>query len=229
MKGRLIVIEGTDGSGKATQAKMLMESLRSQGLDCETLDYPQYQSYSSEFVRRYLRGEYGTAEEMSGYKTSLFYAMDRFASSVKIRDWLEEGKTVILDRYTASNMGHQGGKIKDKVERESFFRWLEDLEFNILENPRPDINIFLHVPIEVSQKLAKKKWSSGSNKIQNMESADIHEKDSEHLRAASKSYLHATDKFDHWVKIECSDGDKVLPIDVIHEKVCKIAFQVLKA
>ncbi len=125
--GKFIVIEGTDGSGKGTQTKLLTEKLAQMRVPFEMTDFPQYGKPSAFFAEKYLRGEYGTAEEVGAYRGSLFYALDRYDKSFDIRKWLAEGKTVISNRYVSANMGHQAGKIKNRAAREKFLKWLEEL------------------------------------------------------------------------------------------------------
>src|SRR5574341_73453 len=172
MKGVFIVIEGTDGTGKATQTLKLVEFLKKEGKAVETFDFPQYGQPSAHFVENYLNGKYGT--EINPYTASLFYALDRYHASAKIRQALSEGKIVISNRYVASNMGHQGGKIDNSEKRHEYFKWNEDIEYNILGIPRPDLNIILHVPSEIAQNLVDKK---GSRAYVGGQKRDLHEKD----------------------------------------------------
>ena len=181
-KGKFIVVDGTDGSGKATQTKLLVKKLLDEGYSVKTIEFPQYATKSAGMVENYLLlGKYGTAEDVGPYKASIFYACDRYDASFKMRKWLEEGNIVIADRYVGSNMAHQGGKIKDVEERKKYFNWNYNLEFKIFEIPKPDINFILHVKAEISQKLAKKRKTSDKR--------DIHEKNINHLRDAEKTYL----------------------------------------
>jgi dTMP kinase len=145
-RGIFIAIEGTDGSGKGTQFKKLVERLTSKGHDVATFDFPQYDEPSSYFVKQYLNGEYGTTEEVGPYTGSLFYALDRYEASTKIRKALDEGKVVITNRFTGSNMAHQGTKFHSAEERRGYFIWLDNLEFQMLKIPRPDYNFVLRVP-----------------------------------------------------------------------------------
>ena len=146
IRGKFIVFEGIDGSGKATQVKLLKEHLEREGFKVEKIDFPRHGENPAFFVDKYLTGKYGTAEEVGPYRGSIFYALDRYDASFKINDWLKEGKIVLIDRYVASNIGHQGGKITDKEERKKFFRWLYDLEYNIFKIPRPDFTFILCPP-----------------------------------------------------------------------------------
>ncbi|HDH07740.1 MAG TPA: thymidylate kinase, partial [Candidatus Moranbacteria bacterium] len=143
--GKFIVIDGTDGSGKATQTKLLVERLKNDGHDVEIADFPQYGKKSAGLIEKYLNGKYGSAEEVGPYRASIFYACDRYDASFKIRKAVEEGKIVISNRYVTANMGHQGGKIKDPEERKKYFNWLYNLEYETFSIPRPDLNIILHV------------------------------------------------------------------------------------
>lgn len=156
-KGKFIVIDGTDGSGKATQMKLLVKELRKKGYKVEVFDFPQYGKKSAGLVEEYLNGKYGSAQDVGPYRGSIFYACDRYAASFKIRKFLEEGKIVISNRYVTANMGHQGGKIKNPKERKRYFNWLYDLEYRIFEIPKPDLNIILHVDAAIAQKLVDNK------------------------------------------------------------------------
>ena len=212
-KGKLIVIEGTDGSGKATQIAILIDRLKKEN-KVEAFDFPQYGNWSAIFVEKYLRGEFGSSDEVSPYKASLFFALDRYAASFKIKKLMEDGYTVIANRYTTSNMGHQAGKIKDQKEREKFLKWLDELEFTHLGLPKPDIVIFLHMPAEIGQKLVEKKGHRdyiGDKK-------DIHESDIYHLRDSEKAYLQVAKMF-KWKTIECVENGSLLSKEKIAERV----------
>ncbi|MEK7097993.1 MAG: thymidylate kinase, partial [Patescibacteria group bacterium] len=128
-KGKFIVIDGTDGSGKTTQLGLLAERLKNLGHLVEIADFPQYNTKSAGLVEEYLSGKYGSADEVGPYRASIFYACDRYDASFKIRKWLEEGKIVISNRYVTANMGHQGGKIDGEKERKEYFDWLYNLEY----------------------------------------------------------------------------------------------------
>lgn len=202
-KGKFIVIEGTDGSGKATQTKFLAEKLKSLGVSFELADFPRYGKPSAYFAEKYLRGEYGTAEEVGAYRGSLFYAMDRYDKSFEIRQWLAEGKTVVSNRYVSANMGHQAGKIKNKGEREKFLKWLEKLEYEIFGIPKPDLTILLYVPPEIGQKFVDQK---GERAYTKGAKRDIHEADLKHLQDSAEAYLAVAKKY-KWVVIDYKKGD----------------------
>lgn len=154
--GKLIVIDGTDGSGKATQLNFLKTKLESEGYEVMVADFPQYNQKSAGLIEEYLSGKYGQADDVTPYQASIFYAADRYDASTKIREWLKNGKIVLANRYTSANMGHQGGKIENPLERKAFFNWLYELEYKLFNIPQPDLSIILHVEAVISQKLAQK-------------------------------------------------------------------------
>lgn len=215
MKGVFIVIDGTDGSGKATQSRLLVERLKDEGFGVATFSFPQYNTKSAGPTEEYLAGKYGSAAEVGPYRGSIFYAVDRYDASFKIRVALAEGKVVVSDRYVGSNLGHQGGKIHEAEERLKFFHWNDGLEHNLFGIPRPDINIVLHVPPEISQKLA----DSGAKKGV---SHDIHESNFQHLKDAETAYLEIVKLFENFKLVECIEDDEYLPPKKIHEKIWQI-------
>lgn len=224
-QGKFTVIEGTDGSGKTEQFKKLIEKLEFCNFKVATFDFPQYGKPCAYFVEQYLNGKYGSWEEVGPYKASMFYALDRFGASKEIKEELQEGKIVISNRYVASNMGHQGSKINSKAERIKLYKWLDELEFEILEIPRPDLNIVLHVPAEIAQKLVDKK---GEREYLKGVKRDIHEADIEHLRQAERAYLEIVKLFPRQFKlVECVENNVLLSIEDIHEKVWQIARKIL--
>jgi dTMP kinase len=152
-QGIFVVLEGSDGSGKSTQFRLLTERLKAVGYDVEVFKFPQYDQPSSHFIKKYLNGEYGPAADISPYTASLFYALDRYEAAPDIRKALTQGKLVLADRYVGSNMAHQGSKFINSGEQRGFFIWEDGLEFQMLGIPRPTINLFLRVPAEVSQQL----------------------------------------------------------------------------
>ena len=222
-KGKFIVIEGTDGSGKTTQFEKLVLRVES---PVALFDFPQYDKSSSYFVKEYLAGHYGTAEEVGPYKASLFYAIDRFDVAPSINKALAEGKTVFSNRYVGSNMGHQGAKIEDRKEFLKYLNWLYDLEYNIFGIPKPDLNIILHVPAKIAQEFATKQNKGG---YVAGEKRDIHEGNLKHLERAEMVYLEMAKIFpDYFKVIECVGNGKLLSIDAVHEKVWKAVSKILK-
>lgn len=217
-RGRFIVIDGTDGSGKATQTNLLVEELKLGGYPVEMTDFPQYGTKSAGLIEEYLNGKYG---QVGPEAASIFYAIDRFDASFKICQWLKEGKIVISNRYVTANAGHQGGKISDNMERLKFFKWLDNLEYNIFGVPKPDLNIVLHVPAEMAQKLVDKK-SAAERKYVNGKKRDLHEADLQHLRNAEKAYLEIARLFPNTKLVECVKGNELLSPGEIHNKVWEL-------
>jgi dTMP kinase len=216
ISGKLVVIDGTDGSGKGTHAGMLIERLTRENRQVRLADFPQYGKLSAYFVEKYLRGEYGTAEEVGPYRASLFYALDRYDASFEMRAWLSAGEIIISNRYVSSNMGHQAGKIADPALREKCIAWLKELEYGMLELPKPDANILLYVSPEVGQQLVDKK---AAREYTQGKKRDIHEADIGHLRQASASYLEVAAR-EGWKVIDCmADSQTLRPKEVIHEEI----------
>lgn len=214
--GVFIVLEGTDGSGKGTQFKLLAEHLKERGHDVALFDFPQYDQPSSHFVKKYLNGEYGTAEEIGPYTASLFYALDRFEAAAAIREALEQGKIVLANRFTGSNMAHQGTKFVHAEERRGYFIWLDNLEFEMLKVPRPDLSLVLRVPADVAQKLVDQKESRSYTD----KKRDLHEADLSHLERSVVVYDDLCQLFPKdFQRIDCVRGGELLPIETVHELV----------
>ncbi|MDD2257847.1 dUTP diphosphatase [Candidatus Falkowbacteria bacterium] len=213
--GKLIVIDGTDGSGKTTQLNLLAERLKQEGFLVEIADFPQYNTKSAGLVEEYLSGKYGGPEDVTPYQASIFYAADRFDANFKIRKWLEEGKIVLSNRYVSASMGHQGAKIHNSLERKVFFSWLNDLEYKLFNIPHPDLSLILHVPATVAFDLAKKRaredWV-GKTK-------DIHENNLNHLRSAEEVYLEIANTIPGFTLIECSLENNILERGEISELI----------
>ncbi len=226
--GRLFVLEGTDGSGKGTQFKLLLHRLKRSHYTVETLSFPQYGTKSAGLIENYLNGKYGTdPHDVSPRVASLFYALDRFDAAPSIRTWLAQESIVLLDRYVDSNAGHQGGKIRDLGERKKFLKWLYEFEYRLLKIPRPDIVFILHVPASIGQQLVAQK--SQRTYLKGASTHDIHEQDLQHLKDAEQSYLWLAEMYpkDHSV-IECVENERLLTPQEIHERVWKILMQELK-
>ncbi len=200
-KKKFVVIEGLDGSGKGTQTRLLFDSLKSLGEHVMMVDFPQYGKPSAALVEMYLNGTFGESREVSPYQASIFYAVDRFAESKRMHEHLQKGGIIVSNRYTTANQMHQAGKIKNAKLRAKFLTWLDELEFNIFGIPRPDIVIFLDVPVTLSQKMVGNKESreylrSGTH--------DIHERDARHLKDA-RSAAKSLAKKEGWVTICCTN------------------------
>ena len=175
--GKLIVLEGTDGSGKSTQMALLAARMEKEGLDFQRLRFPQYDEPSSSLIRMYLGGEFGDKpSDVNAYAASTFYAVDRFASYAgKWKEYYEKGGVLISDRYTTSNAVHQASKLPDD-ERMSYLEWLFALEYGKLELPEPDLVIYLDLPTDISEKMMRQREAATGT------TADIHEQDAAYLR-----------------------------------------------
>lgn len=215
MQGKLIVIEGTDCSGKETQSKLLIKTLREDGIQVENFNFPNYDSPTGKIIFGPYQGNeaFGASwfpdspVKVDPKVAALYYAADRKYNIHKITWLLEHGIHVILDRYVYSNMAHQGCKISDEVERNNMYEWLEQLEFNLLELPKPDIAIFLHMPTDKVKML-----------LQNREFLDDNEKNIEYLYEAEQSYMELSKKY-NFIQIDCSLDNKIRSIEDIHQEV----------
>lgn len=220
-RGKLIVIEGTDCSGKSTQINLLIKKLKEEGFSVVTLDFPNYVTPTGKLVRKYLENEFGPANDIDPKIASVFYAVDRYVSKSKIEEALGKNEIVILDRYVESNMGHQGGKIKDKEKREKYFKWLEKLEYGDFQLPKPELILFFHMPHEVSLKLKENRIRKSEN---HPGEEDGHEGNKEHLKNAEEAYLHLA-KLYNWEKVECAPDKTINSLkkpEEIHKEVWEI-------
>lgn len=217
--GVFIAIEGTDGSGKGTQFKLILEKLKKAGYDVESFDFPQYSNQSSYFVKEYLNGKYGTSDEVGPYTGSLFFSLDRYEAAPKIKKALDEGKIVITNRFTGSNMAHQGTKFNNPEERRGYFLWLDNLEFEMLKIPRPDISIVLRVPAETAQLLVDQK----SKREYTDRKRDIHEADLDHLKKSVEVYDDLCQLFPKdFQRIDCVRNNKLLDIPTINKLLWEV-------
>lgn len=221
MSGVFIVIDGTDGSGKGTQAARLRDRLVAAGRDVLLVDFPRYGSPAAHFAERYLRGEYGDLAAVGPYRASIFYALDRFDASPEIRAALGRGAVVVSNRYVSASKGHQMAKIADAAERRRFLAWLNELEYGVLGIPKPDCTILLHVPADVGFELVARKDERAylQGKVR-----DIHEEDRAHLRAAEAAYLAllTLDREENWHRIACVPEGRLLSIDEVAALVWEV-------
>lgn len=211
--GKLIVIEGLDGSGKSTQLELLPKNLAKMGIDCKTVSFPDYENPSSTLVRMYLAGDFGSKpDDVNAYAASTFYCVDRYASfKANWGEFYNNGGTVIAGRYTTSNAVHQCSKLPES-EWENFLSWLYDFEYNKVGIPKPDKVIFLDMPIEVSQKLLSKRYDGDETK------KDIHESDTEYLSRCRKAAVF-TAEYSNWDIIPCSENGEPKTVENIAKDV----------
>lgn len=214
-QGKLIVIDGTNGSGKATQTELLMKYFQKHKMPAKHISYPRYYtSFHGRTVGRFLKGEFGKLEEVSPYLSSLAYALDRLTSKNQILDWLESGNMVVADRYVTSSLAHQGVKLSGK-EREKIISWIYDMEYKQHRMPKENIVIYLYVAPEISDKLILEK----AKKYRGKQKRDI-EEGLVYQRQVVKLYLELVKKYRHWVKIDCLDQQgKLMSKKQIHQLI----------
>ena len=211
--GKLIVIEGTDGSGKSTQFKLLTERVAREGYEFQRLVFPQYQEESSALIRMYLGGQFGTKpSDVNAYAASAFYAVDRYASYKKVwGHWYENGGLVLSDRYTTSNAVHQASKEPEEKQAE-FLKWLYEFEYDKLGLPAPDLTIYLDVPTDFTEKMMRSREAATNTH------ADIHEQDLTYLATCRRTGKAAA-AFYNWTVIDCVRDGAMRSIEDIHEEI----------
>jgi dTMP kinase len=207
----LIVIEGIDGSGKTTQTELLIKKLKSAGYKTATLNFPQYEeNFFGGLVKQFLQGEFGQINQVDPHLASILYALDRWETVSRINKWLKQGRVIVLNRYVPSNLIHQVVKIPP-IKRQRFIEWIEQMEYNVLKIPKPDLVIYLDLPYQVACALIEKR---GNKK-------DIHEADLEHLKRAAEQGCHLAKERRDWQLIDCSKRGKILTREEIGERVWK--------
>ena len=220
--GKLIVIEGTDGSGKSTQFRRLTEHLKQDAREFQTLVFPQYSEPSSALIRMYLGGEFGSKpSDVNAYAASAFYAVDRYASFKKgWGEWYDNGGLIVSDRYTTSNAVHQASKETGEQQQE-FLKWLYEFEYDKLGLPRPDLTIYLDVPTDFTEKMLR-----GREQATNTH-ADIHEQDMDYLATCRKTGRAAA-QFYGWTVIDCVKDGQMRSIEDIHEEIYRHVMRCLE-
>jgi len=216
--GKLIVIEGTDGSGKATQSKMLVDYLKNHRFKYSYFDFPQYQkSFFGRFIGKFLRGELGDPGSLNPYLISLPFAADRWQAKPKIQQALQQKHLVICNRYVSSNIAYHVSRAPLKL-RYNLFRWLNSLEYKQYGVPKEDLVLFLYVPSSVSMELIKQKKTRQYLKGKR----DVFESDRKFLQQVEKTYLWLLKKNTHWLKIDCVEKNKLLSKTAIHKKIIRV-------
>lgn len=221
---KLIVIEGVDSSGKATQSEILYKKLLDMGADVKKVSFPNYESPSSSIVKMYLNGDFGTdANSVNAYTASTFFALDRYASvNGEWKDIFSGDGIVVADRYTTSNMVHQASKIHNPAEKDVFVDWLYDFEYNKLSLPQPDAVIFLDMPVRYAKELMRNR----KNKIDGSEIKDIHESDQEYLNKSYNNAVYIAEKYG-WNRISCVRDDAVRTIEDISQEIFETINKIL--
>ncbi len=213
MSGKLIVFEGTDGSGKATQTRMLCQELERRGISYRKLEFPRYEEASSALIRLYLSGAFGSKpEDVNAYAAATFYAVDRYASYRQ--DWgefYEKGGLLVADRYTTSNAVHQTSKLPAE-ERDKFLDWLFDFEYRLLGLPAPTRVLYLDLPTDLSEQMMRRREQETGTR------ADIHEQDTEYLRHCRENAAYVVERCG-WTKIDCADAEQIRSVEEIHRQV----------
>ena len=215
-RGRLLIIEGLDGSGKATQARLLAETLAADGVPVRQVSFPNYASDSSALVKMYLAGEFGRdPNDVNAFAASSFFAVDRYASYRREwRDFYLSGGTVIADRYTTSNAVHQCSKLP-REQWDSFLDWLFEYEYSLLGIPAPDAVIYLRVDPDISQKLMTGRYQGHEEK------KDIHESNMDYLRRSRQAADYCCGKL-NWRRVECARGGEMRSIEEIHKEIMDV-------
>lgn len=219
MSGKVIVIDGLDGSGKQTQTTLLRQRLANEGKNVRAISFPDYSQPSSALVKQYLAGDFGQADEVSAYAASSFYAVDRYASYRQFwkNDYLS-GYTILADRYTTSNLVHQMSKLP-REQWDDFAKWLDDFEYNKLGLPRPDRVIYLDMHPNVSKQLLSMRYHGDESK------KDIHEANLAYMERCRVCALYAAEHF-HWQLVHCSDEKAAFSIETIAEQVYRAAAKI---
>ena len=220
--GKLIVIEGTDGSGKSTQFKLLTQRLENEHHTFQKLVFPQYSEPSSALIRMYLGGEFGThPSDVNAYAASAFYAVDRYASYKKVwGQWYENGGLIVSDRYTTSNAVHQASKEPEERQAE-FLKWLYDFEYDKLGLPRPDLVLYLDVPTDFTETMMRRREQATNTH------ADIHEQDMAYLATCRRTGKAAAEYYG-WTVINCVRDGEMRSIENIHEEIYRHVAECLK-
>ena len=211
--GKLIVIEGTDGSGKSTQFRLMSQRLTNEGKEFKHIVFPRYSEESSALIRMYLGGQFGSKpSDVNAYAASAFYAVDRFASyKMDWGQWYEKGGLILSDRYTTSNAVHQTSKLSED-QQENYLHWLYDFEYDKLGLPRPDLTIYLDVPTDFTEKMLRSREASTNTQ------ADIHEQDTAYL-ATCRKIGRAAAQYYGWTVIHCVKDGAMRSIEDIHEEI----------
>ena len=221
-KGKLIVIDGTDGSGKATQVALLVKRLKKEGRIVKVVDFPEYyKNFFGAFIGHCLSEQYYNFLNVHPKIASVLYAADRFESSKELRGWLKKGYVVVANRYVSANQIHQGGKIKSAKKRNDFIKWLDQMEYEVFGIPRPDVTLYLSLPTNIVLQLLKERDSSKMHRAYLKKKKDVHEADVNFLINSRKSAQKLVKEIPNFIKIECASEGQILSRETIHEEIYK--------
>lgn len=231
-RGKLIVIDGTDGSGKATQTELLIKHLKKAGRKVKVVDFPDYYSnFFGKFIGHCLSEQYYNFVKVHPKIVSVLYAADRYESKNKIENWLREGNIVIANRYASANQIHQGGKIANIKKRKEFIKWLAEMEYEVFKIPRPDAVFYLSVPIPIVLKLIRERNKSNHRNYlgkKKEKKTDVHEKDVKFLENSRKSALWLAKTQKGWIKIECVKNGVLNTRENIHKEIYEKVKKIVK-
>lgn len=227
-KGKLIVIDGTDGSGKATQVDLLIKHLKRDGHKVKTVDFPEYYSnFFGKFIAHCLSEQYYNWVHIHPKIASIAYAADRWESSKKIQGWLDAGYVVLADRYASASQIHQGGKIANTKKREAFIKWLNEMEYEVFKIPKPHAVVYLSVPTDFVMKLIAERNKNGDRAYLSKKK-DVHEKDVKFLENSRKSALWLAKTQKGWIKIECVKNGALNTRENIHHEIYEKVKKIIK-
>ena len=227
--GKLIVIDGTDGSGKSTQIDLLITHLKRDGHKVMTIHFPDYNNFIGGFIGHCLTEQYYNFINVHPKIVSTLYAADRWESSAQIKKWLEDGFVVVLDRYVSANQIHQGGKIANAKKRADFIKWLDELEYKVFKIPRPDITLYLSLPVVLIEKLIKER-NENKKAVRTYagNKKDVHEVDLDFQKNSRTSAMWLSKVLPNFIKVDCAPRGKLLSRETIHDEVYKNVKKVLK-
>lgn len=226
--GKLIVIDGTDGSGKATQVALLEKRLKKEGYKVKLVDFPEYyKNFFGQFVGHCLTEQYYNWINVHPKIASVLYAADRWESSEQMKKWLDAGYIVLANRYVSSNQIHQGGKIKEVKKRKAFVEWLDEMEHNVFKIPRPHVVLYLSVPFLMSQEMMKERNKTAVRNYAGNKK-DVHEVDIEFQKNSRAAALWLSKTLPYFTKIDCVEKKTLLSREQIHEKVYENIKQIIK-
>ncbi len=218
-KGKLIVIDGSDGSGKATQVELLTKHLKGDGHTVKIIDFPEYyKNFFGKFIGHCLSEQYYNWLNIHPKIASMAYAADRWESSEEVKNWLKKGYVVLANRYASANQIHQGGKIKSAKKRKDFILWLDEMEYGVFKIPRPDVTFYLDVPTKISLRLMEER-NNKQKRAYLKKKKDVHENDTSFLVNSRKSALWLSENLKNFLKISCANGAELRSREDIHDEI----------